>query len=139
MLVHDGARPLVSPGARRRRRPATAEHGAAIPVVPVAETLKRIDGDRVGGTVDRTDLGSGADATGRPAAICCARRYRRFPADGPETFTDEAALLEACSIEVHVVPGDPSNLKVTLPADLAAVARRARPRRRARRTGIGHD
>ena len=44
--------------------------------------------------------------------------YDRFPPHGPETWTDEAALLEACKIPVHVVPGDPSNLKVTLPADL---------------------
>ena len=57
VLVHDGARPLVSPAlveavvdARRRG------HGAAIPVLPVAETLKRVDGDRVVGTVERAGL-----------------------------------------------------------------------------------
>ena len=56
------------------------------------------------------------------AATSSAAPTRRFPADGPETFTDEAALLEACSIAVHVVPGDPGNLKVTVPADLERVA-----------------
>ncbi len=64
--------------------------------------------------------------------------YRRFPPGDPTTFTDEAALLEACSIAVHVVSGDPGNLKVTLPGDLgraAAVLGRAP----ASRTGIGHD
>ena len=43
VLVHDGARPLVSAGARRRGRRGGRAHGAAIPVVPVAETLKRVD------------------------------------------------------------------------------------------------
>ena len=50
-----------------------------------------------------------------------ARAYEQFPPDGPETWTDEAALLEACRIPVHVVPGDPDNLKVTQPADLRRV------------------
>jgi 2-C-methyl-D-erythritol 2,4-cyclodiphosphate synthase len=48
--------------------------------------------------------------------------YARFPADAPETFTDEAALLEACKLPVHAIPGNDRNFKVTLPSDLARVA-----------------
>jgi 2-C-methyl-D-erythritol 4-phosphate cytidylyltransferase/2-C-methyl-D-erythritol 2,4-cyclodiphosphate synthase len=51
-----------------------------------------------------------------------AAAFGRFPPDGPETWTDEAALLEACSMTVHAVPGDPTNLKVTYPDDLARAA-----------------
>jgi 2-C-methyl-D-erythritol 4-phosphate cytidylyltransferase/2-C-methyl-D-erythritol 2,4-cyclodiphosphate synthase len=54
------------------------------------------------------------------------------------TWTDEAALLEACSITVHVLPGDPANVKVTVPSDLDRVAAALAPGAR-RRTGIGHD
>ncbi len=137
VLVHDGARPLVSPGLVREVIRATAEHGAAIPVLPVAETLKRIDGDRVAGTVDRDGLGAAQTPQGVRADVFRAA-LDRYPADGPETWTDEASLLEACTIAVHVVPGDPSNLKVTLPADLARVSL-ALARDAARRSGIGHD
>ena len=137
VLVHDGARPLVSPDLVRDVIRATAEHGAAIPVLPVAETLKRIDDDRVTGTVDRDGLASAQTPQGIRSGLFRAA-LDRYPADGPETWTDEASLLEACTIAVHVVPGDPSNLKVTLPADLTTVAM-ALGRDTARRTGIGHD
>jgi 2-C-methyl-D-erythritol 4-phosphate cytidylyltransferase/2-C-methyl-D-erythritol 2,4-cyclodiphosphate synthase len=136
VLVHDAARPLVHPRLVTAVAEAVSRHGAAIPVVPVVETLKRVDGELVGTTVERTGLGAAQTPQGVRRDLLRAA-YRRFPADGPETFTDEAALLEACSIPVHVVPGDPGNLKVTLPADLerAALAL-GRPKTR---TGIGRD
>ncbi|HEV8403383.1 MAG TPA: 2-C-methyl-D-erythritol 4-phosphate cytidylyltransferase [Candidatus Limnocylindrales bacterium] len=137
VLVHDAARPLVPPELVGAVAAATAEHGAAIPVVPVAETLKKVDAGIVRTTVDRTGLGAAQTPQGVRRDLL-REAYRRFPADGPDTFTDEAALLEACSIEVHVVPGDPGNLKVTLPGDLERVARVLAPPAAAR-TGIGHD
>jgi 2-C-methyl-D-erythritol 4-phosphate cytidylyltransferase/2-C-methyl-D-erythritol 2,4-cyclodiphosphate synthase len=137
VLVHDAARPLIDPALVGAVAAATADHGAAIPIVPVAETLKRIEGGLVGATVERSDLGAAQTPQGVRRDLLRAA-YRRFPADGPETFTDEAALLEACSIEVHVVPGDPGNLKVTLPGDLGRVAS-VLSGRSATRTGIGHD
>ena len=121
VLVHDGARPIVPPALVERVVAAAALHGAAIPVTPVVETLKRIDGGVVTGTVDRTGLGASQTPQGfRRTALAAA--FARFPAAGPETWTDEAALLEACSMAVHAVPGDPTNLKVTYPDDLARVA-----------------
>ena len=54
-------------------------------------------------------------------------------------FTDEAALLEACSIPVHVIDGEPGNIKVTLPADLARAAAALQGPGGRTRTGIGHD
>jgi 2-C-methyl-D-erythritol 4-phosphate cytidylyltransferase/2-C-methyl-D-erythritol 2,4-cyclodiphosphate synthase len=137
VLVHDAARPSIDPALVSAVAGATARHGAAIPVLPVADTLKRIDGDRVGSTVERTGLGTAQTPQGVRRDLLRSA-YGRFPADGPETFTDEAALLEACSIPVHVVPGDPGNLKVTLPGDLGrAVAALTGPS--TPRTGIGHD
>ncbi len=137
VLVHDAARPLVDPALVAAVAAATARHGAAIPIVPVAETLKRIDGELVGATVDRAGLGAAQTPQGIRRDLFRAA-WRRFPADGPETFTDEAALLEACSIDVHVVPGDPGNLKVTLPADIERAALVLGVVVRTR-TGIGHD
>ena len=136
VLVHDAARPLVDPALVAAVADATARHGAAIPIVPVAETLKRIDGEMVGATVDRAGLGAAQTPQGVRRDLF-REAWRRFPADGPQTFTDEAALLEACSIDVHVVPGDPGNLKVTLPADVARAGQVLAPVRM--RTGVGHD
>ena len=137
LLVHDGARPLVSGRTIAEVAAATRDHGAAIPVLPVAETLKRLDGDVVAGTVDRTSLAAAQTPQGVTAGIL-RTAYRRFPPDAAETWTDEASLLEACTIPVHAVLGDPDNLKVTLPADLARASSVLGDRRPGRH-GIGHD
>jgi 2-C-methyl-D-erythritol 4-phosphate cytidylyltransferase / 2-C-methyl-D-erythritol 2,4-cyclodiphosphate synthase len=137
VLVHDGARPLVSAALIEAVAEATARHGAAIPVMPVAETVKRVADDVITGTVDRTGLVTAQTPQGVRADLF-ARAYEHFPPDGPETWTDEAALLEACRIPVHVVPGDPRNLKVTQPADLERVEALLAGADTTR-VGIGHD
>jgi 2-C-methyl-D-erythritol 4-phosphate cytidylyltransferase / 2-C-methyl-D-erythritol 2,4-cyclodiphosphate synthase len=137
VLVHDGARPLVGSALIGAVAATTARHGAAVPILPIAETLKRVVSGLVGETVDRTDLGAAQTPQGVRRDLL-REAYQRFPASGPKTFTDEAALLEACSIAVHVVPGDPGNLKVTLPTDLQRAAADLIGTRGIR-TGIGHD
>ena len=84
---------------------------------PVRDTLKRVVDGRIGSTVDRSDLVAAQTPQGARASLL-RRALATFPADGPTRFTDEAALLEACTIPVHPIPGDPVNLKVTVPADL---------------------
>jgi 2-C-methyl-D-erythritol 4-phosphate cytidylyltransferase/2-C-methyl-D-erythritol 2,4-cyclodiphosphate synthase len=118
VLVHDGARPLASPALVSAVLDAVSEHGAAIPVLPVTDTIKRISEGLVEATVDRTMLGAAQTPQGVRRSLL-REAFARFPPAGPETWTDEAALLEACRIPVHALPGEPSNLKVTLPADLA--------------------
>jgi len=117
ILVHDAARPLVSPALVRAVAEAAASHGAAIPVLPVSETLKRLNGDRVGGTVDRTDVVAAQTPQGVRRSLL-ERAYGAYPPDGPETWTDEASLLEACRTAVHAISGEATNLKVTVPVDL---------------------
>lgn len=118
VLIHDGARPLVPVELVSAVALAAMAHGAAIPTVPVGDTIKRIGPD---GTVmnagDRADLAAAQTPQGIRADVLRAA-YDAYPADGPATFTDEAALMEACRIEVHALPGDERNFKVTLPADL---------------------
>jgi 2-C-methyl-D-erythritol 4-phosphate cytidylyltransferase / 2-C-methyl-D-erythritol 2,4-cyclodiphosphate synthase len=117
VLVHDGARPLVTLELVTAVIAAAAMHGAAIPVLPVSETIKRIDGETISETVDRTDLAVAQTPQGIRWDVL-RRALEKYPFAGPESWTDEGALLEACNIPVHAVPGDASNLKVTLPADL---------------------
>src|SRR5688572_27005277 len=56
VLVHDGARPMVGPSLVAAIVAAAGRVGAAVPVVPVADTIKRVAGDRIEATVDRTEL-----------------------------------------------------------------------------------
>ena len=137
ILVHDGARPLVTPALVTAVVAETARHGAAIPVVPVAETLKRIVGPVVGETVDRTGLAVAQTPQGVRRDLLRAA-FGRFPPGGAQAWTDEASLLEASGVPVHVVPGDPANLKVTVPDDLRRIAAllTGAP---TLRTGIGRD
>jgi 2-C-methyl-D-erythritol 4-phosphate cytidylyltransferase / 2-C-methyl-D-erythritol 2,4-cyclodiphosphate synthase len=122
VLVHDAARPGVNASVIDRVIEAADEHGAAIPAVPVVETLKRVrDDGRIDGTVDRRGLWAAQTPQGVRLGLL-RLAYERFPPGGPDVFTDEAALLEACTIPVHVVPGQPDNLKVTHPADLGRAA-----------------
>ncbi|HEU5203278.1 MAG TPA: 2-C-methyl-D-erythritol 4-phosphate cytidylyltransferase [Candidatus Limnocylindrales bacterium] len=137
VLVHDGARPLVTPALVEAVAEAAAAHGAAIPVVPIAETVKRIEEGRVAATIDRTSLATAQTPQGVRRSILRAA-FERFGRDAA-TFTDEAALLEACSIPVHVIDGDPGNVKVTLPADLARAEAALLARGAMTGTGIGHD
>ena len=136
VLVHDGARPTVSQRAIADVIAATERHGAAIPGLAVAETVKRVSGGFVETTVDRTDLVAAQTPQGARRRLL--RDALASPIAAGGTWTDEAALLEACRIPVHVVPGDPANLKVTVPADLerAASLLIGNPDRR---TGIGRD
>jgi len=117
ILVHDGARPLVSPDLVDAVARAAAVHGAAIPVLPVVDTLKRVEGGCIAGTVERSGLVAAQTPQGVRRDVLAAA-YAAFPPGGHETWTDEAALLEACRIAVHAVPGESTNLKVTLPVDL---------------------
>ncbi len=137
VLVHDGARPLVSPSLIASVAVAATEHGAAMPVVPVVDTVRRIRAGVVAETMDRTDLVAVQTPQGVRAGLLLDA-YRRYPSNGADHFSDEAGLLAACTIPVHPIPGDPVNLKVTVPADLAR-ADAAMASRRPVRVGLGTD
>ncbi len=119
VLVHDGARPLVSPALIDRVAHGAAAHGAAIPVVPVADSLKRLDGDAVAGVVARDGLGRAQTPQGARRALLLAAIDAY--ADGPEIFGDEAELLARAGTPVRQVAGEGRNLKVTLADDLEIV------------------
>src|SRR4051812_14398305 len=136
ILVHDGARPAVGSHLVSAVLDATSSHGAAIPLVPVVETLKRVEEEVVGATVDRTGLAFAQTPQGIRLGILLGA-YRRFPPSGDPTFTDEAALLEACTIPVRVVPGQVDNLKVTIASDLDRAAAVLAPAET--RVGFGED
>ena len=138
VLVQDGARPMVTPDLVSAVARAAGQHGAAIPVVPVRDTIKRRGPDgTLTGVGDRETLSAAQTPQGMRRSLL-QRAFERFPADGSDEFTDEAAMLEACTIPVHAIPGDPRNFKVTVPADLAA-AEAMLTGTTSPRIGFGHD
>jgi 2-C-methyl-D-erythritol 4-phosphate cytidylyltransferase len=116
VLIHDAARPLAGADLVRRvvARLGAGDCDGVVPGVPVRDTVKRIDGDRVMATEDRSALVAVQTPQGFAVDVLLAAH-----AASDEDATDDAALVEAAGGAVVVVPGDPRNLKVTYPEDLA--------------------
>lgn len=115
VLVHDGARPLVSQAVIDRCYGAAVNDGAAIAAVPVKDTLKR--GDKtamVTDTVDRKNLWHAQT----PQAARRKLLVKAFQQLGGEDVTDESSLLQLAGIPVTLVAGSESNIKITRPEDL---------------------
>src|SRR5947207_3916863 len=116
VVVHDAARPFAPPDLFTEViRAVDAGADGAIPVVPVTDTVKRIDGIRVVGTVDRTEL---ASAQTPQAFRVEALREAHERAEADDQATDDAMLLETRATVV-AIPGDPMNFKITTLLDLA--------------------
>ena len=114
VLVHDAAR-CLTPAALVEAVVAALRAGAdaVVPVLPVADTVKAVDGDRVTATLDRASL----RATQTPQGF---RRdvLERAHASGRPAATDDAGLVEACGGTVRTVEGSEDAFKVTRPRDL---------------------
>jgi 2-C-methyl-D-erythritol 4-phosphate cytidylyltransferase len=110
VLVHDAARPLASPELFERVIDAVRDGAAAaVPAVAVVDTIRSVDG----GVVDRDRLRAVQTPQGFDAAT-----LRAAHAGEPEG-TDDAGLVEAAGHRVVLVDGEPTNLKITSPHDLA--------------------
>jgi len=116
VLVHDGVRPLVSRALITRVIEETERKGAAVPAVPVEETIKEVDGAWVVRTLDRGRLYRIQTPQGflYPVLKKSLQRAREEGYSG----TDEAVLLERTGQKVAVVAGDPRNIKITTTLDL---------------------
>ena len=133
VLVHDGARPfpsrrLIAAVIRNARR-----YGAAVAAVPVTSTVKEVNGTRaVQRTVPREHLWLAQT----PQGFRAERLRRAYQRLGERSawrrlhLPDDASIVERAGYGVHLVPGDPQNIKVTVPSDLIiaeALWRRERP------------
>ncbi|ADG77240.1 2-C-methyl-D-erythritol 4-phosphate cytidylyltransferase [Tsukamurella paurometabola] len=116
VLVHDAARPLT-PGPMIHRVVAALREGASavIPVLPVADTIKRVDaGGAVAATVDRADL----RAVQTPQGFTAQALRAAYDAAPNESATDDAGLVERAGGTVATVTGDPLAMKITTAFDL---------------------
>lgn len=114
VVVHDGARPLVSVQLIQAGLEAARETGAAVAGVPVVDTIKVVgEGDLVGDTPPRESL----RAVQTPQVF----RYdllRQAHYQVTQDVSDDAAMVEALGHRVRVYPGSPTNIKITTPGDL---------------------
>lgn len=115
VLVHDGARPLVSREIIDRCYHGALQDGACIAAVPVKDTLKRgSDAGKVTATIDRTGLWQAQT----PQAARKELLELSFRHNGDGDVTDESSLLEKAAIPVTLVEGAETNIKITRPEDL---------------------
>lgn len=111
--VHDGVRPFVSTEVVENCFKAAEQRGAAVPVVPVVQSLRRLDAE-LSEAVDRSAFRSVQTPQ-------CFRRevlLDAFANASHDRFTDDAAVVEANGHRIALVEGNSENIKVTTPLDM---------------------
>jgi 2-C-methyl-D-erythritol 4-phosphate cytidylyltransferase/2-C-methyl-D-erythritol 2,4-cyclodiphosphate synthase len=122
VLIQDAARPFTSPEVIAGVVTALASAEAALPVVPVTDTIKRsLDGRTVFSTEDRSTLFAAQTPQGFrfPQILSAHMRASRMP----QEFTDDAAIAEWAGLTVALTPGSPHNIKITHPEDFSRAER----------------
>ncbi|RZN35553.1 bifunctional 2-C-methyl-D-erythritol 4-phosphate cytidylyltransferase/2-C-methyl-D-erythritol 2,4-cyclodiphosphate synthase [Bradyrhizobium sp. Leo121] len=139
VLIHDAARPFATEALISRAIDAVGRTGAAIPVVPVTDTIKLTgaSGD-VEATPDRALLRiAQTPQVFRFDVILDA--HRRAAREGRSDFTDDAAIAEWAGLTVATFEGDPANMKLTTPEDFVREEARLASLLGDIRTGTGYD
>ena len=139
VLIHDAARPFVSPAVISRAIEATAKTGAAIPTIAVNDTVKLIDG---AGHVEATPERARLRIAQTPQAFkydVILEAHRRAAREGRSDFTDDAALAEWVGLTVATFEGDAANMKLTTPEDFVREEARLAASLGDIRTGTGYD
>ena len=139
VLVHDAARPFVSADLISRAIDAAAAHGAAIAALPVRDTVKRVESRGAASVIVSTIPRDTIYLAQTPQAFRreVLREAVALGRSGVDA-TDEAMLAERAGHAVHVVEGDPSNVKITTADDLD-LARRGAGAAALARIGTGYD
>ena len=119
VLIHDAARPFVEPALIARVIGCLDDHAAALPCLPVTDTLAKASDGRVTGTLPRDELWRAQTPQGfRFDAILAAHRAAAKEASG--TFTDDAGIAAWFGLEIALVEGSEANRKLTSAADIAS-------------------
>ena len=115
--VHDGARPLVTEAVISEAVQAAEEFGAAVPAVPVTDTIRRVDANGlVLDTPDRSSLYAMQTPQIFDADILKGALQKEL--EEGRDITDDAAAVEAIGLPVRLTTGSPENIKLTWPPDL---------------------
>jgi 2-C-methyl-D-erythritol 4-phosphate cytidylyltransferase len=117
-LIHDAARPLLSAGLLGRVLQAADEKGAVIPAIPLQETLKEVNGNRILQTLSRENY----CLAQTPQAFQYEILRKSYETAGVRSrgalLTDESFLVEQAGFQVFIIPGERENIKITEMEDL---------------------
>ena len=113
IFVHDGVRCLLTSSLIHRCYADAVEYGTAVPVLSVKESVRMIT-DQGNEAVDRTLV----KLVQTPQAFHSKILIPAFNIDYKEKYTDEASVVEAFGINIHLVEGEENNIKITHPSDL---------------------
>lgn len=131
VVIHDGARPLATPALVDAVANAAAQHGVGLPLVPLAESLRRLRRTSIVDWIDRYGLNLAQTPHGIRRQLLLDA-YAQHDPWGPEGIVDETLLVQMGGIPVVAVRGERANLKVTVPEDLEIVGAVIAARTRAR-------
>jgi 2-C-methyl-D-erythritol 4-phosphate cytidylyltransferase len=115
VMIHDGARPLVTPAILEMGLKAVQQYSAAIAAVPVKDTIKQVEHGLVYATLDRSQLW--AVQTPQVFSFPLIHQAHHTP-NARQDVTDDAALLEGLGQPVAIFPGSYTNIKITTEEDL---------------------
>lgn len=139
VLIHDAARPFADPALLDRAISAARGRGAAIPAIPLVDTIKRVDASgAVLGNVERSEL----RAVQTPQVFAFEPlliAHRRASVAGLNEFTDDAALMEWAGVSVTTFEGSPDNMKLTTVHDFERAQAQAAQALGDIRIGSGYD
>ena len=131
VMIHDGARPLIDADFIRACQREAEAHGSAVPAIPVADTLRKKDGDRTV-TVSR----EGLYRAQTPQCFRLTELKDAYQMTEGALFTDEAAMMEEAGYPVHLCRGKPENIKLTVREDCDLAEKLLQ---KTYRTGFGLD
>ncbi len=115
IAIADAARPLTTPNLIDRVLEQAMRHKAAACAIPVVDTIKVADNDGfIESTPDRSTL-----FAAQTPQIFSAELYKKALIQNCDDFTDDCGLIESIGVKVKIVEGDPNNIKITLPCDIA--------------------
>jgi 2-C-methyl-D-erythritol 4-phosphate cytidylyltransferase / 2-C-methyl-D-erythritol 2,4-cyclodiphosphate synthase len=139
VLIHDAARPFVAPGLIARALDAARDRGAAVPGLPVIDTIKKVaEDERIVATPERATLRAVQTPQAFRLALILAA-HRAVRADGCRELTDDAAVAEWAGHCVFVFPGEAANIKLTTAEDFSRAETRMLNDLPDVRTGQGFD
>jgi 2-C-methyl-D-erythritol 4-phosphate cytidylyltransferase len=113
IFIHDGVRPLVSQETLGRCLETALKSGNAIPVLPVTESLRKLEGEQ-NISVDRSQYFS----VQTPQTFRSDQILEAFKQDFDAAFTDDASVAEKAGFSINMVEGNRENIKITTPTDL---------------------
>nr|WP_294860099.1 2-C-methyl-D-erythritol 4-phosphate cytidylyltransferase [uncultured Fluviicola sp.] len=117
IAVHDGVRPFVGKPVLNQLLLEVKNHRAVIPVIPLKETLRIVDG-QTNATVQRDHY----RIVQTPQVFEAKLIKKAYEQKYATTFTDDASVVEAIGARIHLIPGNDENIKITNPLDLSVAA-----------------